>query len=75
MGWISHFLSGAVLAGFVFGFGIGLIADQTPKILGVPKASGSYFDVLIAGDQIATRDQYTYPHRRDFQYHPVVDNA
>jgi len=39
MGWISHFLSGAVLGGFVFGFGIGLIVDQTPKILGVPKAS------------------------------------
>ncbi len=47
MGWVSHFLSGAVLAGFVFGFGIGLIADQTPKILGVPKATGSYFQVLI----------------------------
>jgi MFS superfamily sulfate permease-like transporter len=47
MGWISHFLSGAVLGGFVFGFGIGLIVDQTPKILGVPKAEGSYFQVLI----------------------------
>ena len=47
MGWISHFLSGAVLGGFVFGFGIGLIVDQTPKILGVPKASGSYFQVLV----------------------------
>jgi SulP family sulfate permease len=30
MGWISHFLSGAVLEDFVFGFGIGLIADQSP---------------------------------------------
>jgi sulfate permease, SulP family len=47
MGWVSHFLSGAVLAGFVFGFGIGLIVDQTPKILGVPKAEGSYFQVLV----------------------------
>jgi sulfate permease, SulP family len=47
MGWISHFISGAVLGGFVFGFGIGLIVDQTPKILGVPKASGSYFQVLL----------------------------
>jgi MFS superfamily sulfate permease-like transporter len=36
-----------VLGGFVFGFGIGLIVDQTPKILGVPKAEGSYFQVLI----------------------------
>jgi sulfate permease, SulP family len=47
MGWISHFLSGAVLAGFVFGFGFGLIVDQTPKILGIDKADGSYFDVLV----------------------------
>jgi len=47
MGWISHFLSGAVLAGFVFGFGFGLIVDQTPKILGLPKEHGSYFDVLV----------------------------
>jgi high affinity sulfate transporter 1 len=47
MGWISYLFSGAVLGGFVFGFGIGLIVDQTPKILGVPKASGSYFQVLI----------------------------
>ena len=47
MGWISHFLSGAVLGGFVFGFGFGLIIDQTPKILGVPKESGSYLHVLL----------------------------
>ena len=47
MGWVSNFLSGAVLGGFIFGFGIGLIVDQTPKILGVPKAEGSYFDVLV----------------------------
>jgi high affinity sulfate transporter 1 len=47
MGWVSHFLSGAVLGGFVFGFGVGLIVDQIPKILGVPKAAGSYFQVFI----------------------------
>ncbi len=47
MGWISHFLSGAVLAGFVFGFGFGLIVDQLPKILGIQKAAGSYSDVLV----------------------------
>jgi sulfate permease, SulP family len=47
MGWVAHFFSGAVLAGFVFGFGFGLIVDQTPKILGTEKAEGSYFDVLV----------------------------
>jgi sulfate permease, SulP family len=47
MGWISHFFSGAVLAGFVFGFGFGLIVDQLPKILGIEKEHGSYFQVLV----------------------------
>jgi SulP family sulfate permease len=47
MGWISHFFSGAVLAGFVFGFGFGLIVDQLPKILGIEKEHGSYFQVLM----------------------------
>jgi sulfate permease, SulP family len=47
MGWVSHFFSGAVLAGFVFGFGFGLIVDQLPKILGLEKEHGSYWDVLV----------------------------
>jgi SulP family sulfate permease len=47
MGWVSHFFSGAVLAGFVFGFGFGLIVDQMPKILGIEKEHGSYFEVLV----------------------------
>lgn len=47
MGWISNFLSTAVLGGFIFGFGIGLTIDQTHKILGVPKVSGSYWNILI----------------------------
>lgn len=47
LGWISNFLSSAVLGGFVFGFGIGLIIDQSNKVLGVAKAEGSYIEVLI----------------------------
>jgi high affinity sulfate transporter 1 len=47
MGWISNFLSSAVLEGFVFAFGIGLIVDQSHKILGVPKVDGSYWNVLV----------------------------
>jgi MFS superfamily sulfate permease-like transporter len=31
MGWISNFLSRAVLGGFVFAFGIGLIIDQSHR--------------------------------------------
>lgn len=47
MGWISNFLSKAVLEGFIFAFGIGLMVDQSHKILGVPKVDGSYWDVLV----------------------------
>jgi sulfate permease, SulP family len=47
MGWIANFLSKAVLAGFVFGFGIGLIINQAPKILGVDGKDGSYVQQLV----------------------------
>jgi high affinity sulfate transporter 1 len=47
MGWISNFLSKAVLEGFIFAFGVGLIVDQSHKILGVPKVEGSYWNVLV----------------------------
>ena len=47
MGWVSNFLAKAVLEGFIFAVGFGLIVDQLPKILGIPKADGSYWDVLV----------------------------
>jgi MFS superfamily sulfate permease-like transporter len=47
MGWVSNFLAKAVLEGFIFAVGFGLIVDQLPKILGIPKAEGSYWEVLV----------------------------
>jgi SulP family sulfate permease len=47
MGWVSNFLAKAVLEGFIFAVGFGLIVDQLPKILGIPKTHGSYWDVLV----------------------------
>lgn len=47
MGWISNFLSKAVLEGFIFAFGIGLMVDQSHKLLGVSKVDGSYWDMLV----------------------------
>src|SRR3954468_5010871 len=32
MGWVSTFLSKAVMAGFILGFSIGIIIDQSPKL-------------------------------------------
>ena len=46
MGWISNFLSKAVMAGFVLGFSFGIIIDQLYKLLGVSKPSGSYVQKL-----------------------------
>ena len=36
-----------MLEGFIFAFGIGLIVDQSHKILGVPKVDGSYWNMLV----------------------------
>jgi high affinity sulfate transporter 1 len=46
MGWISTFLSKAVMSGFILGFAIGIIINQSPKLLGVPATSGSYVEQL-----------------------------
>jgi high affinity sulfate transporter 1 len=47
MGWVSNLLASEVLQGFIFAIGFGLIIDQLPKILGIPKAQGSYWAVLV----------------------------
>lgn len=47
MGWISNFLSRAVMSGFVLGFSFGIIIDQSYKLLGVDKTSGSYWDAFV----------------------------
>ena len=46
MGWVSNFLSKAVMGGFVLGFSIGIIIEQSYKLLGVPKVDGSYMEQL-----------------------------
>ena len=46
MGWISTFLSKAVMSGFVLGFAIGIIINQAPKLFGVPGLDGSYMEQL-----------------------------
>jgi sulfate permease, SulP family len=61
MGWISNFLSRAVMSGFVLGFSIGIIVDQSYKLLGVEKTSGSYWDELVGTiRQIPDTNLYTF---------------
>ena len=46
MGWISTFLSKAVMSGFVLGFAIGIVINQSHSLLGVPGVDGSYMQQL-----------------------------
>ena len=46
MGWVSTFLSKAVMAGFILGFSIGIIIDQSHKLFGVDIDTGTYMQEL-----------------------------
>ena len=47
MGWVSNFLSKAVVGGFILGFAIGIVIQQCAKLLGVDGGDGSYAEQLI----------------------------
>lgn len=60
MGWVSNFLASPVLEGFVFAFGLGLMADQLYKVLGVDAVDGPYFAKLLGTlEEIPETDPYT----------------
>lgn len=60
MGWVSNFLASPVLEGFVFAFGLGLVADQLYKVLGVDATAGPYFVKLLGTlGQVPEADPYT----------------
>jgi SulP family sulfate permease len=46
MGWVSTFLSKAVMAGFILGFSLGIIIDQSSKLFGLDAPSGTYAEEL-----------------------------
>ena len=47
MGWVSNFLSKAVLGGFILGFAIGIVIQQSSKLIGVDVGDGSYVEQLV----------------------------
>jgi SulP family sulfate permease len=47
MGWVSNFLSKAVLGGFILGFALGIVIQQSAKLLGVDGGDDSYVEQLI----------------------------
>ena len=47
MGWVSTFMSKAVMGGFVLGFSLGIIIDQSAKLFGINGVSGTYAEELL----------------------------
>jgi high affinity sulfate transporter 1 len=46
MGWVTNFMSKAIMAGFITGMAIQIIVGQFGKLLGVEAASGNTFEKL-----------------------------
>jgi high affinity sulfate transporter 1 len=55
LGFIADFLSKSVITGFIFGLALNIAIGQIPKILGVPKGSGNFFQQV--GQLIANLPQ------------------
>jgi sulfate permease, SulP family len=46
LGFIAHFISEPVLKGFIIGLAFTIMIGQVPKLLGVEKGTGDFFDQL-----------------------------
>ncbi len=46
MGFLANFISVPVLKGFVVGLALTIIAGQLPKLFGVPKEAGNFFEQI-----------------------------
>jgi high affinity sulfate transporter 1 len=46
LGFLASFISEPVLKGFIVGLALTIIIGQVPKLLGIPKGSGNFFDQL-----------------------------
>jgi sulfate permease, SulP family len=48
LGFLASFISAPVLKGFIVGLALTIVAGQLPKLFGVPKGSGNFFEQLGA---------------------------
>src|SRR4051794_20467955 len=46
LGFLANLISEPVLKGFIVGLALTIIVGQVPKVLGVPKGSGNFFEQL-----------------------------
>ncbi|MBB3086034.1 SulP family inorganic anion transporter [Geodermatophilus sabuli] len=47
MGFLASFISEPVLKGFIIGLALTIIVGQLPKLFGVPKGDGDFFEQLV----------------------------
>jgi len=43
LGFIKNFLAGSVLSGFIFGLALVIAIGQFPKLFGLPRVEGDFF--------------------------------
>jgi high affinity sulfate transporter 1 len=55
LGFVANFISEPVLKGFIIGLALTIIAGQLPKLFGVEKGSGNFFEQM--GHLLANLDQ------------------
>lgn len=46
LGFLASFISAPVLKGFIVGLALTIVAGQLPKLFGVPKGSGNFFEQM-----------------------------
>ena len=46
LGFVANFISEPVLKGFIIGLALTIIAGQLPKLFGVEKGSGDFFEKI-----------------------------
>ena len=44
LGFLASFISGPVLKGFIIGLALTILVGQLPKLFGIPKADGDFFE-------------------------------
>ena len=57
LGFVASFISEPVLKGFIVGLALTIIIGQVPKLLGVEKTPGNFFEQLWGRDQAPSRHQ------------------
>ena len=65
LGFVANFISEPVLKGFIIGLALTIIAGQLPKLFGVEKGSGDFFEKIWDLIRQARRHGMAHAARRE----------